>query len=110
MGYILPVWSGRPAEIRQDLEQNLLDCDALIVIYGSAPVTWVREQLRQYRRIASKRRERPLRAVAVYEGPPEPKAPLDLSLPNMKTINGHKGLNEAELQSFLDGLQLGVNS
>ncbi len=101
--YALPVECGKPAEIRNDLEQNLLECDALVVIYGSSTVTWVREHLRQSRKILAMR-ERPLQALAVYEGPPEPKNNLGFKLANMRILDCKKGLREQELISFLDKL------
>lgn len=102
--YVLPLIEGKPAEIRQDLESNLLECDGIIIVYGKITVTWVREQLRQCRKILA-RRERPLKALAVYEGPPEPKLPLDLKLQNMQIIDCRKCFNEDELKAFIDCLK-----
>lgn len=99
--YALPVECGKPADIRSDLEQNLSECDALIVIFGSSTVTWVREHLRQSRKILAMR-ERPLKALAVYEGPPEPKDNLGFKLANMRILDCKKGLSEQKLISFLD--------
>ena len=109
MGYSLPTCTGKPEEIRNDLEQNLLVCDALIIIYGSATVTWVRGQLLQCRKILF-RREQPLRALAIYEGPPAPKDPLDIKLANMQILDCYTGLGEDKLKSFLDSLQPERNS
>src|SRR5262249_7315678 len=66
-----PLATGAPEEIRRDLEDNLSNCDGVLLIYGSSSAQWVRTQLRQGRRIISQRR-RPPRALAVYEGPPVP--------------------------------------
>lgn len=104
--YALPMECGKPVEIRTDLEQNMLECDALIVIYGNSTVKWVREHLRQSRKILAQR-ERPLQALAVYEGPPMPKDNLGFKLPNMKTLDCKEGLNEQELKSFLNNIQKG---
>ena len=96
----------KPEEIRQDLEDNVLDCDGLIVVYGKAGKVWVRGQLREVRKLAY-RREKTLNALAVYEGPPPPKDPSDpvgYSLANMKVINCQGGLDHGELSSFLDQL------
>lgn len=104
-GYILPKDCGSPKEIRNDFEKNLLYCDALIVIYGKSTVDWVKEHLRQSHKILAMRVQ-PLKALALYEGPPEPKDKPG-KLPNMRTINCKKGLNEPELKSFLDSLLKG---
>jgi hypothetical protein len=83
-GFSLPVLEGiPPAEIRQDLEENLLDCDAVIVLYASTTVRWVREQLLYCRRMQG-RRERPLKIVAVFSKTNN--QPLGMSLPNMQVL------------------------
>lgn len=102
-GYVLPERRGTAAEIRSELERNLVDCDALIVVYGTSDRGWVDEQLRQCRKALSKR-ERPLQAVAVYEGPPVTKERLNVNLPKMLTIDCRRGLNHVALNTFLAGL------
>jgi hypothetical protein len=102
-GYVLPERRGTAAEMRQELERNLVDCDALIVVYGSSDRGWVDEQLRQCRKAISKR-DRPLQAVAVFEGPPETKERLNVNLPKMMTIDCRRGLDEVALNTFLSGL------
>jgi hypothetical protein len=101
--YALPMHEGRPDEIRQDLEANLLDCDGLIVVYGEITEQWVREQLRQWRKILY-RREKPLRALAVYEGPPEEKQRLGMKLPKMHVIDCRQGMQEEKVMTFLRAL------
>jgi len=99
----LPMREGRPDEIRQDLEANLLDCDGLIVVYGEITEQWVREQLRQWRKMLF-RREKPLRALAVYEGPPSEKQRLGMKLPKMHVIDCRQGLQEEKVKGFLSAL------
>ena len=69
--------------MREDLEQNLLGCDALVMLYYDAPVTWIREQLMFWRRTAIKRDKPPL-GVGVCK---EPKA-IDLGMypPGVKFV------------------------
>ena len=74
----------------QDLEANLIDCDGLVIVYGDIPGQWVREQLRLWRRILH-RREKPLQALAIYEGPPDPKTPLSMTLPKMQVLDCRRG-------------------
>jgi len=101
--YALPMHEGRPDEIRQDLEANLLDCDGLIVVYGEITEQWVREQLRQWRKVLY-RREKPLRALAVYEGPPPEKQRLGMRLPQMRVLDCRHGLQEEKVRGFLESL------
>jgi hypothetical protein len=102
-GYVLPERRGTAAQIRQELERNLVECDAMIVVYGASDRGWVDEQLRQCRKAISKR-ERPLQAVAVFEGPPEQKERLNVNLPKMFTIDCRRGLDQVALNTFLTGL------
>jgi serine/threonine protein kinase len=104
--YALPMHEGRPDEIRQDLEANLLDCDGLIIVYGEITEQWVREQLRQWRKILY-RRDKPLRALAVYEGPPCEKQGLGMRLPKMHVIDCRLGMQEDKVRSFLNELAKG---
>jgi hypothetical protein len=101
--YALPIQSSDPAENRRDLEQNLAECDALIVVYGATTVTWVRRQLIETRKALASR-QRPLRALGVFEGPPDPKDRLDMKFQNMRILNCRKGVSEAELKRFLDSV------
>ena len=102
----MPLQRGKPSEIREDLEHNLLECDALVVVYGRSTAAWVRSQLLQCRKSFSKR-DSPLQSLSVYQGPPGPKEPLDLRLPNMQIIDCVSGFKEAKLKSFIEGLQTG---
>jgi len=99
-GYVLPLQAGDPAAVRSDLEQNLLDCDMLMIVYGATTPTWVREQLRYARKVLP-RRDHELQGLAVYHGPPPPKAPIGFELPAQLTIDGSGGINEQQLRAFL---------
>jgi hypothetical protein len=102
--YVLPVQSRDPAENRKDMEQNLLTCDAVVVVYGKSTVTWVRRQLLECRKIFVMRKS-PLAALAVFEGPPPQKDCLNMKLRNMQIINCRQGFDENELTDFLEIVQ-----
>ena len=108
IGYGLPINSGNPSEIREDLEANLLESNGIIIIYGCSTVAWVRRQLLECRKILSKR-EKPLQAFAIFEGPPEQKCPIDLKLPNLQMLDLRQGVNDAllekELSVFIESLE-----
>jgi hypothetical protein len=85
-GFSLPLLENiSPTEKRQDLEENLVDCDAVIVLYASTSVVWVREQLRYCRRMQG-RRDRPLKIIAVFSQAAPNKPPLGMNLPNMQVL------------------------
>jgi hypothetical protein len=103
IGYALPVNSGQAEDIRMDLEANFLECDGMIVVYGRVPNTWVRGQIREFRKLTYKR-EKKANALAVYHAPPTPKEPLGIKLPNLTTIDGTAALGEVLFQGFFDAL------
>jgi hypothetical protein len=92
-----PLFEG-PAEIvREDLEQNLIDCDAMVMVYTDNP-GWARAQLRSFHKV-SHRRERPVRVIPILDAPPEEKPDLGFYLPEMVVIDGRAGIGpEAMIQ------------
>jgi hypothetical protein len=104
--YSMPLAQGEPSEVREDLEENLRTCDAVIIIYGSSSAKWVRNQLLQNRRIIADR-EKPLLALTVFEGPPAdpPKADLGMGIRNLRTVKCHTGLDDTSLRDFVASLK-----
>ena len=100
LAYALPLRSGTPAKMRKDLEENLLHCDALVIVYGSITPDWVRRQLLLLRKMQGQRPQR-LRALALCEGPPQQKSPVDFVLPNTQVIDCRDGFNAHKFQPFL---------
>lgn len=104
IGSVLPLKQGEPSDIRKDLEANLRDCDGLIVVYGETHVSWVRNQLRQGRKIIAQR-DQPLRCLAVCEGPPPDKDDVAFNLPQLKSLNFRNGFDEQVLIEFIQCLR-----
>jgi hypothetical protein len=61
-------------------------------------VGWVRQQVRQFRKV---RRARPLKAHGIYEGPPRTKDALGVELPGLKIIDCRDGFLRDRLVEFL---------
>lgn len=99
----LPNSEGKAAEIRRDLEDKLRECDALIVVYGEAPLTWVDKQLLYYRRIIPER-NRKLRILGICDGPPEVKQEVSTRMPGLEILPFRMGLDKQRLNSFLTPL------
>jgi hypothetical protein len=66
---ILPVFEGEPAQIRQDHEESLGRCDAVIVYWGAANELWVRGKLREIDK-AGGWRSQPIRSRAIWVAGP----------------------------------------
>jgi hypothetical protein len=100
-----PIAEGSPEKVRQDLEENLNACDGLVLIYGATEPSWVRNQLRQGRKIIGQR-DRPLAGLAICLGPPPEKLELAVALPELITLDGRDGVNPAMLRPFVERLTL----
>jgi len=89
VGWAMPlslfVADAKPDELQEDMESNLINSEGLVIVYGAARPAWVTSQLQLYRKLASRRAKTP-RLLAVVKAPPEPKAPISISLPGMMTI------------------------
>jgi hypothetical protein len=105
VGYFPPRCDGDPEQVRAYLEQNLKDCDGLMVIFGAARPDWVTAQLQKARQIAAVRDRGPLK-VAVYEGPPEENKNKPIGkLPRMVKLDCRRGPNDIELGRFIESLR-----
>jgi hypothetical protein len=98
----VPVLRGSSEEVRLDLEENIARCDVLVVVYGETTPDWVRGQLRLYSKLKH-RRKQPLKALALYVGPPEAKPNIGMDLPEIKTIDCREGAAAESLRQFLAG-------
>jgi hypothetical protein len=99
----LPVTSGKPEEIRQNIEDNIVECDGLLVLYGDGSAVWVQQQLRLYNKLAP-RRQRPIKLLAVIDAPPDGKPDVNVQFAGMRIINCRKGIDETALKGVLDTL------
>jgi hypothetical protein len=100
-----PIAEGSPEKVRQDLEENLKACDGLVLIYGAAEPSWVRDQLRQGRKVLGQR-DRPLAGLAICLGPPPEKLELAVALPELITLDGRDGVTPGMLRPFIERLKL----
>lgn len=98
----LPLWDIPASQAEEELKRELRLCRGLMIVYGEAPVLWVREQLRKYIEYAMVRKP-----LALYEGPPEAKSDHNASLRGMVVCNCRQGLKEECLQPFFDAVRAG---
>jgi hypothetical protein len=99
-----PLFEGPAEMVREDLEQNLIDCDAMIMVYADNP-GWARAQLRNYHKL-SPRRDRPVRAIGLIDAPPAEKPELGFFLPELVTIDGRSGIGSNALTQLVASLGL----
>lgn len=104
-GWVQPLFNEPPSKIRESLERYIIECEGMIIIYGSTPVEWVQNQLFQYRKIIIKR-EQPIKVLAIFQGPPEKKEPLNIALPGMELLDCQDGAYEGVIRDLLDKITL----
>ena len=66
----LPEFEGDEAEVSNIHRQNLVDCDSVIVFYGSARNSWVDIKLRELMKATGYGRSGPIQHTAVFVVPP----------------------------------------
>jgi hypothetical protein len=99
-----PLYEGLAEEVRIDFEQNLIDCDAMVMVYADN-AGWARAQLRAFHKLAS-RRERAVRAIPVIDAPPEQKPELGFYLPEIVMIASRRGIGAEALAQLSQSLRL----
>ena len=92
------------AELAEDTRTNFELCDAVIILYGSAPVSWVRRQLLLCNKALASRSERP-RGVVLLRASSEQATRQDLgmSFPTLPiiTIGSTEGPDAEALEKLL---------
>jgi hypothetical protein len=98
-----PLFEGSAKDVTDDLEANLLQCSALLLLYGNAPPAWVRAQMLRYSKLERQRQEPP-RLKSILLGPPRPKADIAWS-GGFGKIDCQDGDIAQHLRDILDGLR-----
>jgi hypothetical protein len=97
-----PLFEGTADEILEDLEANLKDCAALVLVYGKSGPPWVRAQLRRYAKLA---RDKPPRKQTIVLGPPAPKSDRDLgSAGGFTWVDCQNGISKEDLRRIVTEL------
>jgi TIR domain-containing protein len=98
--FTFPTNGPDPGENRRGLQEHLTSCDAMIIVYGRTEWTWVKSQLLECQK-SKANREKPLKSLAVLEGPPEPKNPLDIYVQPMVTLDSRARLDRPAIEAFV---------
>jgi hypothetical protein len=103
LSVVVPMSDGPAEQVRADLEENIVDCDALVLVYGQTTPIWVRGQLRLYNKLKARRAEPP-RLLALCYGPPETKPELGFSMPDVREIDCRTALTFDPLRTIIEEL------
>lgn len=77
--------------------------DGFVYVYDKCPAEWVSGQQKVVFKLLPKL-ERTHPVLGIYEGPPDPKPPLQFRLPSLRLINCRKGFDVQKLHEFLDSI------
>lgn len=87
------------------LKEHLVDCDALILLYGNASHVWADRNLRLFNKLRAKR-ERPPKVVAVLLGPPpEREEDLAIDMPGLRIIGDRTQWDSTQLSEVIQEMQ-----
>ncbi|MCP4696170.1 MAG: CHAT domain-containing protein [Gammaproteobacteria bacterium] len=99
--------NAEPDAIRTDLEGNLCDCQAVILLYCKASSVWLREQLRRCHSALRKRKE-PLQVMMMCRCAKRPEhVDLDKKYPKLKLhiVDCQPPFSDSCLSHFLEALR-----
>jgi hypothetical protein len=102
--WINPLFEGAADEVREDLEQNIVDCNAMVMVYCDN-ASWARTQLRLLRKLEHKRAQ-PLPPVPVIDLPALKKPPFGIHGLETVTIDARAGITKDTLKRLSECLQL----
>jgi hypothetical protein len=104
----IPLFEGDAATVRQDNQNLLAQCDALIVFYGAGDEAWKRVVDSSLRKIRGYRGDKPLRAACTYLAEPVTNHKTELiEMEEPELMNGLAGFSEATVRPFITMLRRG---
>ncbi len=102
----IPLFEGDPTKIRLEQEENLSNCDAVIIFYGKGDESWKRSKTNDLKKINAYKRNKPLLAKYLYLADPstvDKEEHIELGIPNV--INGLKGFSTSILDDFMNKIE-----
>ncbi len=100
------MFEGDAAAIRQDNQDLMTRCDAVILFYGAGDEAWKRTVENDLIKMKAYREGKPLQASYVYLAPPITDDKLELiELEEPNLIKGLDGFQDSEMLSFLELLK-----
>jgi hypothetical protein len=102
----IPLFEGDAATVRQNNQDLLAECDAVILFYGAGDEAWKRSIGSELKKATAYRGAKPPLASHIYLTEPSTASKQDLiELEEPNLINGLQGFSEAEMLKFLRAIE-----
>ena len=102
---ILPAFDGDEAQIREDHEENLKLCDAVLIYYGKGKDLWMRSKSRDLLKVAGLGREKELLGKAVILAEPATRQKERFRSQDSMVINALEGFSGPLMEDFIKTIQ-----
>jgi len=100
----LPLFDGDETERREDHEDNLVACDAVLFYHNSATELWLRTKLRDLRKAFGNGRKKPYAARGLMLGDPARVDTSGFLIPDLIVLDGSEPFTPDRLTPFLQAL------
>ena len=84
---IIPVFEGKQSELRADHQENMKNCDAVIIYFGAGSDLWVRTKVRDLMKISGYGRTKPLNMKAMLLAEPKTRSKTIYRTQDMEVVN-----------------------
>ena len=103
---VLPaVFEGDEAELREYHDENLRNCDGVLIFYGSTTELWVRRKIREIQKAPGYGRTKPAPAVGIVVASPRTAEKEHFRTHDAMVIPQFEGLSAEALQPFIASLK-----
>ncbi len=99
---ICSLFEGDETQLREDHQENLKQCDAVLIYYGSAKQNWLRFKQGDLRKAPGLGRSRPFLAKAIYVAPPALEEKESFKTHEAHVIKNFGEFDPAGLAEFLN--------
>jgi hypothetical protein len=96
-----PVFDGDEAELREYHDENLRNCDGVLIFYGSATELWVRRKIREIQKAPGYGRTKPAPVVGIVVAPPRTPEKERFRTHDAMVLPQFEGLCADALQEFI---------
>ncbi|MFT4924299.1 MAG: hypothetical protein ACI8WB_000377 [Phenylobacterium sp.] len=102
---VLPLFDGDAAELEDDHQRNLANCDNLLIYQGEASDAWLRKVQHQLPQGDAQSSPQNIKNIAIFAGPPLTNSKRRLRSRTMDIIQSMNTLDPQVLQTFIKRIQ-----